>query len=209
MEGIDIPIGLFIAWVLLMSLFDKVEEWNDKRPIVIERRQRKETERYNSPEAVQERKARRAQEYRNYKRALRANRPMSSNGQSSSLDKVIYIWKVKDATMFGHPIYKIGITNRHLEDSRMYDVAYKNGQEVETILRSRVNGKASDLEARLLKLGLKPEGYDRLAGGSEYRALSTNEYNMAREMILDKTRKPKARWFDDNYEGLTKIWYPF
>jgi hypothetical protein len=77
MEGIRIPLGLFIAWVIVHSLWDRIADWNDNKPSVIERFERKEAERqaeeklrYNSPEAVVERRKIRAQEYRNYKKPL-------------------------------------------------------------------------------------------------------------------------------------------
>jgi hypothetical protein len=77
MEGIRIPLGLFIAWVIVHSLWDRIADWNDNKPSVIERFERKVAERqaeeelrYNSPEAVVERRKIRAQEYRNYKKPL-------------------------------------------------------------------------------------------------------------------------------------------
>ena len=72
MEGILILLGLLIAWFLLDSFWQKIENQDDKKPSVIEWFECKETERQaeedlrcNSPEEVVERRMRRAHEFRN------------------------------------------------------------------------------------------------------------------------------------------------
>ena len=77
MESILLLFGLLIAYFLLDSLWQEIENRNDKWLCVIEWFERKEAERQaeeelrcNSPEEVVERRKRRTHEDRNYEKAL-------------------------------------------------------------------------------------------------------------------------------------------
>jgi len=45
MDDILILIGIILVWIISLPSY-KAEDWNDKRPSVIERRQRKEVKRF-------------------------------------------------------------------------------------------------------------------------------------------------------------------
>ena len=219
MEGFFIPIGLFIVWLIVQStILGPLEDYFAEKEEKKLEAERAEKERWlNTPEgkAIIERqekenreqeKERRSQAWRYYQRSLRRKKPKSST-EKSGADNAVYIWEVKGATMFGYQIFKIGHTSWYLEDSRIQNGAYRNGQQVGRIIMARVNGKASDLEAQLLKLGSHPEGFDGLDGGTEYRALTDEELKTAIEMIRVKTRKPKERFLDLDYESPTRWKY--
>jgi hypothetical protein len=96
----------------------------------------------------------------------------------SSDGDTIYIWKAIGHFYSGIQVYKLGSTSARLENRRIVEVARMAGMEYEIILLTRIQGHTSDLETRLLGLGLNPQ-YDGFNGSSEFRALSDEELKIA------------------------------
>ena len=100
----------------------------------------------------------------------------------------IYIWRAVGQWFNGEPVYKIGVTSSRLGCSRIEQVSRAAGFEFETVCSTQVAGKASQVESKLLCLGVSP-GYQGFNGASEFRALSDSALIAAITIIqstLDK-----------------------
>lgn len=106
----------------------------------------------------------------------------------SSDGDAVYIWRVLDHQFNGLPVYKFGTTSVRLEYRRIEEVAYQAKMKFEIIVLTGVTLHASEIEVKLLKLGVNP-GYQGFNGASEFRALSNFELQKALDLI-EKYRIP-------------------
>jgi hypothetical protein len=94
----------------------------------------------------------------------------------------IYIWREVGAFFNGNPVYKIGVTSVRLGTARIESVAHESGFEYDLICCESVQGRADELEKKLLILGESP-GYTGFNGATEFRALSDSALYAAVSMI--------------------------
>ena len=102
--------------------------------------------------------------------------------RAPSDNDAIYIWRAVGQYFNGNPVYKIGVTSARLGTHRIERCSRSNGFGFEIICCEAVQGKASDLEKKLLILGEDPQfsGFD---GATEFRALSDSALYVAVSMI--------------------------
>ena len=90
---------------------------------------------------------------------------------ATSDNDAIYIWRAVGQYFNGHPVYKVGVTSARMGVRRVEQVARASGFEFDLICCEAVQGKATDLERKLLILGESP-GFVGFDGCTEFRALS-------------------------------------
>ena len=94
-------------------------------------------------------------------------------------DNVIYIWRALGETHLGIQLYKVGVTSERLGDVRIRQVAAEYDMDPELVCFQVTDKKASQLEKKILKLGINP-GFDADKGGfSEFRAMTDAELDKA------------------------------
>ncbi len=101
-----------------------------------------------------------------------------------SNNDAIYIWRAVGQYFNGQPVYKIGVTSARLGARRVEHVARVSGFEFDLICCETVQGKASDLERKLLILGESP-GFVGFSGATEFRALSDSALYAAITLICN------------------------
>jgi hypothetical protein len=100
----------------------------------------------------------------------------------SSDGDVVYIWRAIGHEFNNLPIYKIGTTSERLGDRRIKEVARWANMEVDIIVLAKVKAQASQIEMKLLELGVNPK-YEGFNGSSEFRALTNDELDAALFLI--------------------------
>jgi len=106
-------------------------------------------------------------------------------GNPTSDNNVIYIWEAIDEFFNGEQVYKIGVTSARLGEARIHQCAKKSGKDANVLILENVNGKATDIEAEILKLGEDPK-YIECDGYTEFRALNNDDLDKALDLIITR-----------------------
>jgi len=101
---------------------------------------------------------------------------------NAGTNDVIYIWRAVGLHYNGHPIYKIGVTSRHLGLRRCKQVSRDNKMDMELITLTPVWCDADIVEKQLLLLGEDPKLICKF-GATEFRALSGSALSAALQII--------------------------
>lgn len=100
----------------------------------------------------------------------------------SSDGDVVYIWRALGHEFNNRQVYKIGTTSERLGDRRIKEVARWANMEVDIVILAKVKTHASQIEMKLLELGVNPK-YEGFNGSSEFRALTNDELDAALSLI--------------------------
>lgn len=95
-------------------------------------------------------------------------------GYTASDDDAIYLWRADGLFFDGVQVYKIGRTSSRLGRQRIDQVSKAQKLSAEIILLAKTEGKAKDLERKLLEFG-EPVPFLTGDGATEFRALTERE----------------------------------
>ena len=155
-------------------------DWNDEiaMKVALNYNSREDLKRGNSKayEYIQKRSANRDKFYEH----------MEWNSQSDN--NVIYIWKVIGLDN----VYKIGVTSSRLGSIRIEEVAKGGGLQYTIKIMASVVGKATDIETKLLSMGIKYTFTQSFNGCTEFRTLTDQELYTALEIIKENINETKT-----------------
>lgn len=100
----------------------------------------------------------------------------------SSENDAVYIWKAKELTFNGLPVYKMGVTSYKKGLNRISRVSSMSKIQPEIILFKKVSIKATTIEKDMHKIGFNP-GYSGFNGSTEFRAMSNDELARAINLV--------------------------
>ena len=109
---------------------------------------------------------------------IKSDNPTSDNN-------VIYIWEAIDEFFNGEQVYKIGVTSARLGEARIHQCAKASGKDANILILENVNGKATEIETEILKLGEDPK-YIECDGYTEFRALNNDDLDKALDLIITR-----------------------
>lgn len=100
----------------------------------------------------------------------------------------LYIWEAVGEFVDGVQVYKFGATSQRRGDFRIRDVARKHGFDYKILRLATTEGKATDIENILKKIGPKLEGY-KGDGSTELRAWTDAQLTEALAIVDAGTKE--------------------
>jgi hypothetical protein len=103
-------------------------------------------------------------------------------GYTAGDNDAIYIWRAVGHRHNGKDVYKIGVTSTRLGDQRIQTVANVIDTEADIVILKAVEGRATDVERELHKVGDDPQ-YVGMDGATEFRAMDEDELAQAVALV--------------------------